>query len=146
MAAMQAYNTYRNSQVYDGMDPKELILMLYNEALRRLALAKEGIEENDSRKRGEHLGRAIAIVSELSACLDSKVEAEEINFLRGLYRAILLELPKVSMTNDVKTLDTAFGYITRLRDIWKKTVMGTAAAQPENQPGGTPRVSATVAA
>ena len=106
------------------MDPKELILLLYKEALKRIRLAREAIIENSPGKRGEHLGRAIAIVSELNASLDSTTNAEEINFLRGLYRTILVELPKASLTNDVKILDTAYGYIAKLKEIWEKNVMG----------------------
>lgn len=132
MVASNAYNSYRNSQAYDGMDPKELILLLYKEALKRIRLAREGIIENRPGKRGEHLGRAIAIVSELNSSLDSCIDTEEINFLRGLYRAILAELPKVSLTNDVKILDTAFGYISKLKEIWEKDVMGKEA--PGQQP------------
>jgi flagellar protein FliS len=127
MVGTQAYNRYRNSQVYDGMDPKELILLLYNEALKRLTLAKKGLMQGNSRVRGEHLGRAIAIIAELHTCLDSNADAEEIRFLRGLYQAILLELPKVNLTNDVQTLDTAFAYIAKLRDIWQDHVMGKPA-------------------
>lgn len=124
MPAGSGYNAYQNSQVYEGMDPQRLILMLYEGALKHILLAKEGIQENDSKKRGEHVGRAISIVSGLNACLDSKVEDESIEFLRGLYNTILIELPKVSLTNDVKTLDLAFSYLENLKDVWKKDVIG----------------------
>ncbi len=124
MVGGSGYNTYQNSQVYEGMEPRRLILMLYEGALKHIRLTKEGIQENDVKKRGEHLGRVVSIVSGLNACLDSKIEDESIEFLRGLYNAILVELPKVSITNDVKTLDTAFSYLTRLKEIWEKDVMG----------------------
>jgi flagellar protein FliS len=124
MEAGSGYNAYQNSQVYEGMDPKRLILMLYEGALKHLRLAKEGIQENDVKKRGEHLGRAISIVSGLNASLDSEIKDESIEFLRGLYNAILTELPKVSINNDVKTLERAFSYLERLKDIWEKDVIG----------------------
>ena len=133
MVASNAYNSYRNSQVYDGMDPKELILLLYKEALKRIRLAREGIIENSPRKRGEHLGRAIAIVAELNSSLAGSVDTEEINFLRGLYRSILIELPKVSLSNDVKILDMAYDYISKLKEIWEKDVMGKEASGKQTQ-------------
>ena len=119
-----ALNTYRNSIVFEGMDPKQLVLILYEEALKRMQLAKQAIIENDPRKRGEHLGRAIAIISELNASLDPKIRDESIEFLRGLYAAILRELPKVSVSNDPKILDLACAYVARLKEIWKNDVMG----------------------
>jgi flagellar protein FliS len=118
------------------MDPNELILLLYKEALRRLNLGKNGILENDPRKKGENIGRAIAIISELNACLDSRDASEEISFLRGLYTAILLELPKASTDNDVKPVETTIRYIEELKSIWERSVMGKAPAPPAGYSGG----------
>ncbi len=125
MAAGTAINAYQNSY-YEGMDPKNLILMLYNGALKHLQLTKEGIIEKDIQKRGENLGRTIAIISELNASLDPNIKDEAIEFLRGLYNAMLLELPRVSITNDLKTIELSNAYIEGLRDIWKVNVMGIA--------------------
>lgn len=119
----QAYSAYQSAQVYDGMDPKRLILMLYDGALKHLQLAKEGIMINNPKKRGEHLGRVIAIVTELNASLDCEVKEEPIEFLRALYKTILVELPKVSVSNDVLILERVQGYISKLKEIWEKNVM-----------------------
>lgn len=138
MVAGNACNTYLNSH-YEGMDPKQLILMLYDGALKFIRFAKEGIEEKNIQKRGENLSKVIAIITELNSSLDPGVKDESIDFLRSLYATMLVELPKVSMTNDIKTLDLTASYISRLRDIWAKDVMGKKpAAQPE-----TPRPAAT---
>ena len=123
MVSERARNMYLNTH-YDGMDPKKLILMLYDGALKHIRLVKEGILENDIRKRGESLGKVIAIVSELNSSLDPNVKDESIDFLRGLYESILKELPRVSITNDLKTVDLTNRYISKLRDIWATQVMG----------------------
>lgn len=130
MLTNRAYNTYSRSQVYDDMDPQKLILLLYKEALKRLKMAKMAIEENDPCKRGENLGKAIAIISELHSSLDTSVDAEEIHFLGNLYAAILTELPKVSLNNDVKIIDTTLAYFERLKDIWENSVMQQQPKQP----------------
>lgn len=132
MVKNSGYKTYNNSQVYEGMDPNHLIQMLYAGCLKFLNLAKEGIESNDIPKRGENLGKAIAIISELNSCLDSKVKDESIEFLRGLYSAMLTELPKVSLSNDVKTIDTSISYITRLKEIWENDVMSKKTESKTN--------------
>ncbi len=123
MATRSGYDTYRNSH-YDGMDPKKLILMLYEGALKHIRLANEGIRENNIPKRGENLSHAIAIITELNACLDTNIKDESIDFLRGLYSAILTELPKVSLNNDIKILDRSETYISQLKEIWEINVMG----------------------
>jgi len=122
-----ALNSYQKAQLYDEMDPNRLILMLYEGAIKRIRLAKKGVEENDPKKRGENLGKAIAIVSELNASLDDSIKAEEIQFLKGLYAAMLVELPKVSVTNDLTTLDRSEKYLAELKRIWETTVMNVSA-------------------
>ena len=128
MAVPTGYDMYRDSH-FKGMDPKNLILMLYDGAIKHLRLAKEGIKENNIPKRGENLGRAISIISELNASLDPDIRDDAIDFLRGLYSAILAELPKVSISNDIEILRRAEIYIEQLRSVWKDSVM----AKPENK-------------
>ena len=123
MAISANVNQYLENQ-YEGMSPNQLILILYKGAIERLALAREGIVENDPQKRGENLGKAIAIISELNSCLRSDMKDEGTEFLRGLYSSILMELPKVSIDNNMETLDRADRYMKQLMDIWKRDVMG----------------------
>lgn len=140
MAAGSACNTYLNAH-YEGMEPKQLILMLYDGALKFIRLAKQGIEEKDIRKRGENLSKVIAIVTELSSSLDPTVKDESIDFLRSLYTTMLTELPRVSVTNDTKTLDLATTYFTKLRDIWAHDVMGKAPKNTSDEKvAGEPKI------
>ena len=127
MAAYQQINTYLNNY-YDGMGPEQLILLLYKGALSHIRLARKGINENNAKKKGENLSKAIAIISELNASIDSNVGDESPLFLRGLYMAILAELPKVTLNNDLKTLDCAEKYISWLKEIWKNNVMAKKKA------------------
>jgi flagellar protein FliS len=121
-----ALNSYQKAQVYDEMDPKQLVLMLYEGAIKRIVLARQGIKNADPKQRGENLGKAIAIIAELNASLDENIKTEEINFLRGLYAAMLTELPKVSVNEDIETLNRAERYLTELKRIWKTSVMNNA--------------------
>ena len=124
MATHYARNAYLQAKVQPETDPKRLILLLYEGALEDLRLAQEGIKQQNARQRGEHLSRAVAIVSTLLTSLDSNVTDEPIVFLRGLYQTILIELGKVAVTHDVNTLHLAFRYLERLKHIWEHDVMG----------------------
>ena len=141
MGASAEINRYLNNH-YEGMDPEQLILMLFRGALDRIRLAGEGIEENNIQKRGENLSKAIAIVSELNSSVDTTMNDESTQFLRGLYSAILTELPKVSLTNDMEILRRAHAYISKLKEIWETEVMGKgsqnkAASAPKQYGAGT---------
>lgn len=115
-------NTYITNH-YEGMTPEQLILLLFKGALERIELARQGIKENNPRKRGENLGKMIGIISELNASVNTEMQDEGTRFLRGLYGAILAELPKVSISNDTSILDRTEKYIARLKDIWESDVM-----------------------
>lgn len=123
MALPAQYNSYINNH-YDGMSPEQLILVLFKGALSRLKLVKEGIKEKNIQKRGENLSKVIGIISELNSSLDSKMKDESTQFLRGLYKAILLELPKVSINNDIRIVERTESYISKLMGIWETDVMG----------------------
>ena len=127
MAPNAQINNYLHNH-YEGMDPKHLILALYKGALDRLKLAMEGIEENSIKKRGENLSKLIAIISELNASVDTTMKDESTKFLRGLYDAMLMELPKVSINNDIKILKRTEAYILKLKEIWENDVMAEEKA------------------
>ena len=118
-----ALNSYQKAQLYDEIDSRKLVLLLYEVAIKKIMNAKKGIENNDPKQRGENIGKAIAIITELNASLDEDIQTEEINFLRSLYFSMLKELTKISLTNDLTTLDRIQRYLTELKNIWVKSVM-----------------------
>ncbi len=129
MSAATSMNTYLNNH-YQGKTPEQLIQMLYQGALRNITLAKQGIKENNPKKRGEHLGKTIAIITELYSSLDKEIEDESIQYLTQLYGNMLTELPKVSLSNDVKVLDLTHSYIKRLNQIWETEVLNKKQPEP----------------
>jgi flagellar protein FliS len=82
-----------------------------------------GIVNKDPKMRGEHLGKAIALIAELNASVKDDDSSEAALFLRGLYGAILLELPKAAINNDEEVLRQTMAYINRLKEIWEETAM-----------------------
>ncbi|MGV1099867.1 flagellar export chaperone FliS [Thiovibrio sp. JS02] len=125
MVGQQVVSAYRKTEKHAEIHPVRLIHMLYERVLMHLEQAEVGIRENNPRKRGENLSKAIAIVTELSASVKSEDESEAAQFLRGLYGAILMELPKASMAGEenVKILRQSYNYLKRLKDIWEDTAM-----------------------
>lgn len=104
-------------------DPARLIMLLYEGALKNLFLAREGVVKNDPVKRGEHLGKAISIITELLASVEGDPENEVVQFLRGLYSSMLKELMKVNISNDVKPIELSIKYLAQLKNIWKEQVL-----------------------
>ena len=123
MLARNRVNAYRQSEVSAAVHPVKLIHMMYERVLTHLNFAEEAIAENSPRKRGENLSKAIALISELNAAISPKDESEAASFLRGLYGAIMVELPKVSVSGDVEILRQAARYISELKKVWEETAM-----------------------
>lgn len=123
MVARQAINAYRKTVVQTDIHPVKLIHMMYERVLTHLEQAEIGVRDNAPKVRGENLGRAIAIITELNASIKQDDDSEVADFLRGLYGAILVELPKVSISGDIKILKRAHAYIKELKETWEQTAM-----------------------
>jgi flagellar protein FliS len=123
MNTAKARSAYQKSEAQAQIHPVKLIHLLYERVLVHLELAEQGIIAKDAKARGENLSKAIAIISELNASIKDADDSDAAGFLRGLYSAILMELPKVGLTQDTETVRQAHRYLTRLRDIWESTAM-----------------------
>ncbi len=96
---------------------------MYERALTHLEMTGVGIAGKDPKIRGENLGKAIAIIAELNASVKEDDTSEAALFLRGLYSAILVELPKAAIADDAKIVQQTISYIKRLKEIWEQTAM-----------------------
>lgn len=126
MVARQVLNAYRKTQVQADIHPVKLIYMMYERVLTHLEQAEIGVRKNAPQMRGENLGRAIAIITELNASIKQDDDSDAANFLRGLYGAILVELPKISISGDIKILRRAHAYMQELKETWEETAMREA--------------------
>lgn len=139
MNIAKARSAYQQSESQAQIHPVKLIHLLYERVLIHLELAEEGILTADVKARGENLSKAIAIITELNASIKEGDASEAAAFLRGLYSAILLQLPKVGLTNDVETIRQSYRYMNRLREIWEATAMVEAGLTVNGSQGETPK-------
>ncbi|MBU0486125.1 MAG: flagellar export chaperone FliS [Proteobacteria bacterium] len=147
MVSNRVRNVYGQLDSQAKIHPVKLIHMMYERVLIHFDLAEAGINEKDPRKRGENLGKALTIITELNASIKADDKSEAAAFLRGMYGAIMVELPKVSFDNDLKVLHQARGYISRLKDIWEQTAMkesGFEASVPAKQKVAVPKLQEKV--
>jgi len=134
MAYGNAMSAYRKTEISTVSGPKKLIQMLYDGALHSLERARIGTENKDPKVRGENLGKALAIITELNASLDLEKGGETAQFLRDLYLYMLVELPKVNLTNDTAIIVRSMNYIRELKRLWEERVMNiglTSKAVPD---------------
>src|SRR6056297_813138 len=104
---MNAYanqmNQYKNSQILNA-SPEQILIMLYDGAIRFTRQAILGIEENRPSLKLEGVSRAMAIIAEFSNTLDRDIGGEIAENLDGLYHFMMRELIIARSENSIAKL------------------------------------------
>ena len=125
-ASARGANQYLQTQV-QSRTPLELIVMLYDGAIRFIGEAREGIVQRDIARRGRAISRAMAIISELQSSLDMEQGGDIAVSLDSLYVYVRDRLVDASIKQDVKPLDDATRVLKNLREGW----VAIAAQSPD---------------
>jgi flagellar secretion chaperone FliS len=115
-AVSEYQNTSNSSIAY--ADPHQLILRLMNGAIERIAQAKGCMQQKDSNNKGELIGKAIGIITGLSACLDHSQEGDLSDNLESLYEYMNLSLLRANMEDDTDKLDEVSKLLQEIRSAW----------------------------
>jgi flagellar protein FliS len=121
----------RTYQTVDAQSrtPIELVVMLYDGALRFLTQAQEAHARGDVRVRASSISRTLAIVAELQSTLDIERGREVAQQLDSLYQYITTRLVQVTVDGDVSALEESSRLLAHLRGAWSQ-VSSTTAASP----------------
>ena len=115
---------YKQTQI-DTTPKEQILVMLYDGAVRFLHLAKEGFAENNIEKIHNNLIKVQNIITEFQANLDMEAGGEFSQTLFDLYEFLSRQLVKANVRKDTEALDIVIKHMTELRDTWKQ-VMKTA--------------------
>lgn len=119
---MNAYmNQYQNSQVLNA-SPEQILVMLYDGAIRFCRQAKMAMETGNKLVQAEKISRTMAIVSEFSNTLDHKVGGQIAEDLDALYAFMIRELTRAGRENDQKALETVGDLLSDLRGTWIEAI------------------------
>lgn len=113
----------------------QLIVLLYDAAVQSLQLARDSMVKDHHRDKARFLGRAVAIVGELSNVLDLERGGEIALSLRRLYEYMLHELLQANLRHDVRHLDGPMKCLMTIREAWKQLAQQAVMphARPETQ-------------
>ena len=102
----------------DSADPHQLIVMLFEGALERIAIAKGAMVRNDIQVKGHKIGRAIAIIDGLRASLDKERGGEIAENLDNLYDYMQRRLFEANVQNNPLFLDEVTDLIKEVKHAW----------------------------
>ena len=115
------YQKYKSTQVTSA-SKEQLLLLLYEGAIKFIKRAKIAIEKKNIADRGINIGRAFDIIAELNNTLDHEVGGEIANNLEQLYMFVTEQLTKANITGDVQHIDNCLKVLEPLHAGWKGAV------------------------
>lgn len=126
-------NVRRGADAYRQIEarsrsPLELVVMLYDGALRFLADGRAAIERNDITARRDAFARHLAIISELQSTLNIEGGGPVATSLDELYTYVTGRIIESAAQNSVGPLDEARKVLEPLRDGWHQIATQPATA------------------
>lgn len=110
------HQLYKQTQV-ESVSPQQLILMLYNGAIKFIKIARCGLEEKNTEKTHTAIVKVQDIILELMACLDHG-QGEVAGNLYALYDYMNSRLLTANINKDNEPLDEVEKMLAELRDTW----------------------------
>ena len=118
---MNGYNQYQNNHIATA-SREQILLMLYDGAIRFCKQAKEAIKDGDTANKGKYISKAMAIITEFSNSLDHEIGGDIAANLDGLYTFMLKELSTANVNSDAKPIDTTCSMLCELRATWAEAI------------------------
>lgn len=100
----------------------QLLVMLYDAAIKFLKQAKLYIEAKDYAKKGILISRAMDIISELANSLNREKGGKLAENLDALYLFCNLRLAKANLKMDVRMIDEVLNILTNIRSAYAQIV------------------------
>lgn len=115
---MNAYlKNYQNTQVQTA-SPEQILIMLYDGAIRFLEQASEAMGGGDYATKIKNIDKTLAIIAELNATLDHEIGGEVAANLASLYDFMMREIPRANARNDASVLAPVISILRELREAW----------------------------
>jgi flagellar protein FliS len=110
-------SAYIQTQV-QSRSPLELVVMLYDGALRFLTEARDAMDQQDMARKRHGMSRALAILSELQSTLNMEQGGDMAVQLDALYTYLNGRMLDASMKNDPTAIDECLKLLGTLRSAW----------------------------
>lgn len=119
---MNAYmNQYKQNHISTA-SPEQILLMLYDGAIRFCRQAIMAGEQNNQVLKLERISKTMAIIVEFSNSLNHEIGGQIAADLDGLYQFIIRELTASRNDDSGEKLKTVEGLLVDLRQTWGEAV------------------------
>lgn len=119
MLANQGYAAYANNKITTA-SPADLVLMLYEGAIKFCNVAIVAIENKDIQKAHDNIMKVERIIQEFQMTLDYKyATAKDFD---EVYSYLMWRLKEANMKKDAEILEEVLKHLRTMRDTWKEVM------------------------
>ena len=114
-------NKYKKTSI-ESASKEQLLLLMYEGAIKYVKKAIIAIDEKDIAGRGQNIGFAFDIIMELNNTLDHKVGGEIAANLEQLYHWMTNQLTQANISANKKGLEDVLKVLNTLYDGWQQAI------------------------
>lgn len=112
---------YKKTSVHTA-SKEQILLMLYQAAIKNTKKAIEAIQEGEIARKGEYIGKLQDIIIELNNSLDHEVGGTLVEELTALYDYILFASSQANMKIDAEPLEGCLNVLETLYKGWTQAI------------------------
>jgi flagellar protein FliS len=101
---------------------EQILLMLYQAAIKNCKKAIEAIDNKDIAKKGEYIGKMQDIIVELSNSLDFEVGGDVAKELESLYDYLMYSSTQANINIDKQPLEACLNVLSTLYEGWTEAI------------------------
>jgi flagellar secretion chaperone FliS len=119
--ARQQADQYKRCNI-ETATQEEILLMLYDGAIRFLVIAKKALADKDIEKYSNHLIKTQQIVLEFMNSLDIELGGETAQNLYNLYEYFHYRLVQANIKRDVTMVEEVLDHLRNLKKTWEEAI------------------------
>jgi flagellar protein FliS len=112
---------YKKTSIHTA-SKEQILLMLYQAAIKNCKKAMESIERKDIAKKGEYIGKLQDIIIELNNSLDFEIGGKVAEELSSLYDYMLFSSTQANIKIDKEPLEGCLKVLNILYEGWTEAV------------------------
>lgn len=117
-ASLNAYRAVSAHSQVAAADPQQLIRVMFDTVLVRIASARGCMERGEIAAKGENISKAIGIIGGLNNCLDLEQGGQIASNLRELYDYSARRLTEANLRNDPRILEEVSSLLREVKSAW----------------------------
>lgn len=119
MLQNRGYTAYANNKITTA-SPADLVLMLYEGAIKFCNVAIVAIENKEIEKAHKNIMKVQRIIEEFQITLDRRYETAK--DFDEVYSYLLSRLREANMKKDIAILEEVLKHLRTMRDTWKEVM------------------------